>query len=345
MDKLAALFDTCTGMGSRGDSLAHALPRLLEHAGALEPAARCARLGSLHALWSEQGGRLPPASLRILLALAAAWRDWPLADAVGTRLCSIERLGIEQTRQLIEACRALGQVDRALMLAEGLLERDPAEARHLRLLDALRSWSDWRARYPCTRDAELALEPLAHHHAQDFLWQYYDPAIAELCCLPTFVDELDWHYWLADVWRAGARLPHAVLHREWGFVGCVSVAMYRDVGFFYYWLGRDFQGRGWGPRAGALLLALAQQAHGLRCCYAKAFDHNLRSRRGLEKMDFADLDMRGAGEDCNQLFYRRGPAQPRRRVAAELHWLLACMDAQVRAAPLGTAPRRDALPA
>lgn len=350
MDKLAALFDTCTGTGGRGASLAHALPRLLEHAAALEPAARCARLHSLHALWSEQGRRLPPASLRMLLALATAWRDWPLAEAAGTRLHDMDRLGIEETRHLIDACRALGQAEPALALAEGLLERDPAETRHLRLLDALRSWSDWRARYPSTRDgaardAELALEPLAHHHAQDFLWQYYDPAIAELCCLPTFVDELDWHYWLADIWRADGRLPHAVLHREWGFIGCVSLAMYRDVGFFYYWLGRDFQGRGFGPRAGALLLSLAQQAYGLRCCYAKAFDHNLRSRRGLEKMGFADLDMRGAGEDCRQLFHRRGPAQARRRVAAELHWLLDCMDAQVRAAPLPAAHRRDALPA
>ncbi len=124
-----------------------------------------------------------------------------------------------------------------------------------------------------------------------------------------------------------------MLHREWGFIGCVSLAVHRDVGFFYYWLGRDFQGRGYGPRAGALLLSLAQQAYGLRCCYAKVYDHNLRSRRGLEKMGFADLDIRGAGEDCNQVFYRRGPAQARRRIVGELHWLLECMDAQVRPAP------------
>ena len=347
MSELAGLFDTCAGAAT--GPLSTTLPRLLALGAAPEPAQRTALLERLHAHWSEHGAHLSLADLRALLGLAADWRDWPQAEAAAVRLQGMDRLDTGATLHLIDACRALGKAERALDLARGLQSREPAEARHARLVEELRSWRDWRARFPSAgrfqsgRD-DLALEPLAHHHARDFAWQY-DPAIAALCCMPAFVDELDWHYWLADVWRAGDRLPHAVLHREWGFIGCVSLAVYRDVGFFYYWLGRDFQGRGFGPRAGALLLSLARRAYGLRCCYAKSFDYNARSRRGLEKMGFADLDIRGAGEDCNQLFYRRGPAQARRRVVSELHWLLERMDAQVRAAaPVPSRPTGTPLP-
>jgi RimJ/RimL family protein N-acetyltransferase len=344
MSELAGLFDTCAGAATV--SLTGVLPRLLAHGATPEPAQRTALIELLHAHWSEHGAQLPPADLRALLALAAHWRDWPLTEAAAARLQGMDKLDNGEILHLIDACRALGKADRALDLARKLQAREPAEARHARLAEELRSWRDWRARFPSAgqfqwADEDLALEPLAHHHARDFAWQYYDPAIADLCCLPAFIDELDWHYWLADVWRAGARLPHAVLHREWGFVGCVSLAIHRDVGFFYYWLGRDFQGRGFGPRAGTLLLSLARRAYGLRCCYAKSFDYNGRSRRGLEKMGFAGLDIRGAGEDCNQLFYRRGPAQARRHVVDELHWLLERMDAQVR--PAGQ--KRKPLPA
>lgn len=337
MDELSRLFEHRIDKGFPPGILAHALPGLLRHAPALEPARRFPCLRALRAMWEEEGAGLSPAGLRDLLALAACWCDWPLADAVGLRLRSAAEPGKHALLHLIHACRSLGKADEALALAACLQMADPAQARHADLHEGLRSWRDWRARFASTRKcdstAELALEPLAHHHARDFGWQYADPGIARLCCLPDFVDELDWHHWLAGVWRAGGRLPHAVLHREWGFIGCVSLALHGDVGFFYYWLGRDFQGQGHGPRAGELLLAIARQAYGLRCCYAKVYDHNLRSRRGLEKMGFADLGMRGAGEDCNQLFYRRGPARPRRELAEELNWLLERMDAQVRAAP------------
>lgn len=346
----AELFDTCTDIEAA--SAGPAPPRPAAHAALTappDPATRFAHLARLHALWPDQGAQLPPARLKALLARAACWRDWPLVLATGERLQDANGLDTQETLHLIDACRALGKAEQALELASALHVREPDEGRHARLLDALRAWRDWRARFPSIGPAcgaaELALEPLAHHHARDFGWQYHDPAIAALCCLPVFIDELDWHYWLAEVWRAGNRLPHAVLHREWGFIGCVSLAVHRDVGFFYYWLGRDFQGRGHGPRAGALLLSLAQQAYGLRCCYAKVYDHNLRSRRGLEKMGFAELGIRGAGEDCNQVFYRRGPAQAHRRIVGELHWLLACMDAQVRPAAQPAASCEDAAPA
>lgn len=296
----------------------------------LHPADRHARLLALHRLCADKGHALPAPALREVLAHAAAWSDWPLVHAAAGRLGGTGALDSGETLHLIDACRALGKGAQALALAR---TPDREGRQHVELEAELRSWLAWRHRFPASGGSGgLTLEPLAHHHARDFAWQYDDPAIAALCCLPVFADALDWHAWLAELWREGQRLLYAVLHREWGFIGCVSLRLHGDLGFFYYWLGRDFQGRGFGPRAGQLLLDMAGRAYGLRSCYAKAFDTNLRSRRGLAKMGFIDLGMRGAGDDCDQVFYRRGPAQGRRRTVDELDRLLDSMDAGVRPA-------------
>jgi len=309
----------------------------------LNPVDRHARLGALHRRWNAGGAGLPDAALHGLLADAAAWDGWPLVDAVGTCLADREELDTAETLHLIDARRALGRGEAALALARALRHTYPFAPDHAGLEAELRSWLGWRQRFPLPGSHdELTLEPLAHHHARGFAWQYHDPAIAQLCCLPKFIDGLEWHHWLAGMLGERRRLLYAVLHRDWGLIGCVSLVLHRDAGFFYYWLGPDFQGRGFGPRAGACLLAMAERTCGLRSCYAKAFDVNLRSRRGLDKMGFADLGMRGTGEDCNQVFYRRGPPQTRRRTADQLHWLLESMDASVRAA--APASSRDDAP-
>ena len=297
----------------------------------LHPVDRHARLAELHRIWRDQGSALPQDALRSLFGHAAAWGAWPLVHAAGTCLAASNGLDTDDTLHLVDACRALGKGGEALALACGLAREQP---RHAELVAELRAWLAWRRHFPApSRSGALTLEPLAHHHARDFAWQYGDPSIAELCCLPVFADALDWHRWLAGLWREGRRLLYAVLHDGWGFIGCVSLTLHRGLGFFYYWLGKNFQGQGFGPCAGGLLLDLGQRAYGLRGCYAKAFDYNLRSRRGLEKMGFTELGMRGAGEDCDQVFYRRGPPQGRRHTADELHRLLDSMDASVRPAP------------
>jgi len=309
------------------------------------PANRHAALLGLRREWAAIGacaGRLHGAA-SALFARAAAWRDWPLVYAVGTHALVAAELGPREIPHLVEACRQLGKGDEALVALarmSGLPEHD----KHALQADLL-AWINWRQRFPaCYGTGELVLEPLAHHHQPDFAWQYADPAIAALCCLPRFADALAWHHWLADAWHDGARMPYAILHREWGFIGCASLTVHGGIGFFYYWLGHDFQGRGYGPHAGDLLLATGERACGLRCCYAKVFDHNIRSRRGLEKMGFADLGIRGAAEHSDQLFYRRGQAQARRRIVSELDWLLDRMDAQVRpVAPSPATPRTRAL--
>ncbi|WP_246794384.1 GNAT family N-acetyltransferase [Burkholderia perseverans] len=316
--------------------LARRLPDLLRHAPWLAPQQRGAWLGGLHAAWRQAGPALADDGRLALLELAAAWQAWPLVGSVGAALERERRLPASAAPHVIEAHRRLGDGEAAVALAIRLQLAQPREHAHAARHARLRHWLRWRDGLPI-RDAarwataELVLEPLAHHHLADFAWQYHDPAIARLCCMPRFESNEHWHDWLASGYQAGKSIL-AVLHREWGFIGCVSLALHDSVGFFYYWLGPDFQGRGLGPRAVARLLELARARHGMRACYAKVFDYNTPSRSALGKLGFEPLGIAGAAPHEDQLFYRQGEPCTPRAVAHELHALLDRLGSDVRAA-------------
>ena len=131
---------------------------------------------------------------------------------------------------------------RAAGVACSRIHAIPATAGMHAQLQAWRGFVDARA--PPIEDETLRLEPLGHHHCADFAWQYWDPDIARLCCLPVFADDAAWHRWLDECWGYGDQRLYAVLHRDWGFVGSVSLTLHEDLGFFYYWIGSRFPGAG-----------------------------------------------------------------------------------------------------
>ncbi|HYD80195.1 MAG TPA: GNAT family N-acetyltransferase [Paucimonas sp.] len=318
-------------------ALAACLPALTRHADALAPSERTAWIVGLARAWERHGWALNASARAALLELAAAWAAWPLAAAVGAALRGEGRLDGAGALHLMDAWTSLGEVDAALDLAVAMQLAQPARqtyAAAYRNLDAWRRWRDSNAPLRGIRpeDEELRLEPLGHHHAPDFGWQYYDPAIAELCCLPDFPGAGEWHRWLDRIYSHGDQAIFAVVHRRWGFIGCVSLILRGDIGFFYYWIGRDFQGCGFGPRAAALMLDDAYRHAGMRCCYAKVYDYNLASRKALEKIGFEDLGICAAAPDDDQLFYRLGEPQASARTAAELHALMDYLGSDIRVA-------------
>jgi RimJ/RimL family protein N-acetyltransferase len=320
-----------------GALLGRRLPPLLSCCGTLDPRQRSAWIAGLARCWHKHGWALDRDAMCSLLDLASRWGAWPLAAEVGEALARKSLPTGVDALHLLQAWRHLGRADAALGLAVRLQLLEPGDWRYADAYSELLAWANWRDRVPRAdgRDwgeADLSLEPMAHHHESDFAWQYYDPAIAQLCCLPEFDHPGEWHSWLDDVYGYGDQFVYAITHRDWGFAGSASLVVHEDVGFFYYWLGPDFQGRGLGPRAVSLLLAMARHEYALKSCYAKVFDYNLRSRRALEKLGFADLGMRGAGDDADQMFYRWGDERPRGSVIKELHWLLERMDAETRPA-------------
>jgi RimJ/RimL family protein N-acetyltransferase len=152
----------------------------------------------------------------------------------------------------------------------------------------------WAQEQPDTRRllaaGDLRLEPLGHHHFGDFSWQL-DTAVVERCCLPSFRSAHQWHRWLDQHQGVEGQMIYGIWHAVWGFCGCVSLTVAGRAGFFYYWLGPDFRGRGIGPQAGKILLRYAREVQGLAACYTTAFDTNTDSQRGLVRIGFVAVDV------------------------------------------------------
>lgn len=309
------------------------LPELVQCAETLAPKDRLAWLLGMRQVWDRHEWVLDISAKQSLLELAVAWSAWPLVIEVGESLRQTHRFDDAVLGHLREAYHRLGAIDAALDLAVALQLAYPAKQNHAQAYSYLIAWRDWLGPVGLLpEDDDLHLEPLGHHHMCDFAWQYYDPAIAELCCLPHFEHDEQWHHWLNDIYAQGDERIFAVIHRVWGFIGCVNLLLYRDIGFFSYWIGRDFQGYEFGPRAASLLLTAAHRHADMRCCYTKVYKHNTPSRKALEKIGFEDLGICAAAPHDDQLFYRFGESIEYTRKVAELHAMMAYLDSDSRVA-------------
>jgi RimJ/RimL family protein N-acetyltransferase len=332
---LAELFDLLDAADWSLKAVIPALPALLDQTAMLVPANRFGWQAGLRMLWARHGWGMPGASQRQLMELAYQWDDWPLVIQVIETFAGKDGLSADDRYVLARAYWQLGDGGQALELLRPVLIVQPGDAEAYTLYRDIESWCRYRACYPFgteypVDDGELRLEPLGEHHLGDFAWQYYDLAIAELCCLPHFDSDQAWLEWLCQTYGYGDQLLFAVLHREWGFVGSVSLILHRGVGFFYYWIGAEFQGNGFGPRAVAMMLELAQAVYGLHACYAKSFADNYPSRRGLDKLGFQHLPVQPMPPHEGERYYRLGTAEPDGMVIDELRTLLDDMGSEVR---------------
>ena len=316
--------------GWRREALERVLPQVLAAPLAIDPRERMMWMCGLRQALPEVS-RLDGATRDGLLALLRAWCDWPLWLAL--RDAGDARVDVDADLDTIDVLFRMGhQRDAETRCRRRLFThpRDRATAGMHAQLQAWRGFLEARA-LPIEGDT-LRLEPLGHHHCADFAWQYWDRDIARLCCLPSFGDDVAWHRWLDECWGYGDQHLYAVIHREWGFVGSVSLTLHGDLGFFYYWIGRDFQGHGLGPAAVRLLLDDAFAHRGMRTCYAKVFEDNTPSRRALTRMGFDALDFRPAPPHHDEMLYRLGPPQARWHSVEALRGLFERMGSETRVA-------------
>lgn len=328
---LASAFEQLEAEGWSPQAFAARLPGLWEACRAQRADGRTPWLAGMREV-ARRAWALPETVRDAWTALLAEWADWPLLLAVAAQGGQADDPSERFSQRLALAHFRLGNMDAALSACRRNLLLHPASTWSLEQHRACVEWQAFIDRVPPIEDERLRLEPLGHHHCADFAWQYWDPDIARLCCMPVFHEDAAWHRWLDECWGYGDQRLYAVLHRDWGFVGSVSLTLHEGLGFFYYWIGRDFQGHGLGPAAVRLLLADAFERHGMRACYAKVFEHNVPSRRGLARLGFEALDFRPAPPHDDELLYRLGPPQGRWDSAEALHELFARMGSQTRVA-------------
>lgn len=282
---------------------------------------------------------IEPAWLELRSALEQAGEvgDWVQAAELGKQLFWSGDFDKAVCLVLADACRHLGEADLAQDVMLRLQLSFPGDDEVMDACHALQRWLAWRDELDWVDgrefgEAELYLEPLALHHCSEFFEQYADPEIAERCALPVFASVAAWQEWLWDIDMAGVQRLCAVLHRECGFVGCVSLQRHGGIGCFYYWIGQAFRGQGWGPRAVRLLLCMAERRYGMDTCYSAVYADNMSSRRALTKLGFVDLDITAQAPEEQAVFYRRGAFLKKSAIAIELHELMEAMASQLRPA-------------
>ncbi|RBO81905.1 GNAT family N-acetyltransferase [Marinomonas aquiplantarum] len=185
-----------------------------------------------------------------------------------------------------------------------------------------------------TETTELYLTPLESHHIHVFRWLYIhqqqgSKSVAELCNLPSFEDDQQWFDWQQNNQTMPNHDVYAVMHREWGFIGSVCLEVFHGVGFFYYWLGQDFQGYGFGPQAVSLLLEIGVEHNAMHSCYAKVYEDNDASQKAIEKLGFSVLPFRQAAPDDNEILYYLGPEQSEAACRTELETLYRDMGSHI----------------
>lgn len=148
----------------------------------------------------------------------------------------------------------------------------------------------------------LVLEPLDDSHAEAYLRQYRDPQIAVMTGLPALSTVVEARQWIAEQQADGARVNYAVIHRDWGFVGFVNLAVSAHAAFFCYWTGVDFQGMGFATAAGRLACAYAA-TQGVPVILTSAYKDNHRSIRGLMRIGFRELATRAQPPDQDRIFF------------------------------------------
>lgn len=213
----------------------------------------------------------------------------------------------------------LAEADQFLRSKHALLpENSPLYDFHFQIDQDIKGLS---AEYSELIDGDLQIFPLQEQHSVSFSWVYHDPQIAKLCNLPEFDAEERWFDWLEGNQANPNATLFAVNHREWGLIGSVFLAVHNGVGFFYYWLGQDFQGKGFGPRAVNLLLQFGKEHREMQGCYAKVFDDNIASQQAMKKIGFYQLPFKVAAPQQNELYFYLGAEQEQQTQGEELQLL------------------------
>ncbi len=265
---------------------------------------------------------LQPKTLSLITRFSGLLCDWQLQIATLKQLPNLQSFQIEM---LAYAHWKIGNWQQAVELLERHMLLSPADDSIYQYYRTLHNLSETHdISYLHNQSEEqgaphfqrkhlskcMSLTPLSYHHKEEFFWQYFDPQIAELCCLPKFneADKVDedntWSDWLSYQHSLQEQTTFAVIHKNWGFIGVVSLVVQRNVGYFYYWLGKDFRGQGFGGEAVELLLAFGREVQGIDCCYAKVFEYNRASQRAMEKLGFERLPFNAAVPyETEQLYY------------------------------------------
>jgi RimJ/RimL family protein N-acetyltransferase len=271
----------------------------------------CAWSDALRAVSAQVLPRPESLPLHRHIALCAARvADWSLALQTWLRVLEVGGPCAHDLAHLAWCRLRTGAAERAAALVQEALALEPENvlARQARqhIEERLAQRDDaWRTviRSP---DADLVLEPLDSLHVDALVHQYRDPQIAVMAGLPALPRGGEPSRWFSTEFINAARMDYAVLHPDRGFIGQVGLDVEEDLATFAFWMGVDFQGRGYAIEAGRALCCFAR-SRGVRIVFATAYLDNFRSIRALRAIGFRRMPLRSTRGDSARAFLAWAP--------------------------------------
>ena len=283
-----------------------ALPTLIETPPTLDTSQVRDWRTVLERVWHQASALLPGSDFLFNVALFALHLGQGRVARAALEHLLLDAADDAQARYLLACCEATtGRGESALALLQGCDDANLNELRqHVQTrIDA------WPADFDSAgaRDGELALEPLDLFHANALLVQYRDREIGIATCLPELDSVEAVRVWLDLSAKEEGAAHYAVMHKDSGLVGVVGLNRIGATAYFYFWIGADYQGRGFGQRAGRLAFAQAR-ANGIDEIFTSVYEDNRRSRQALEALGAVRLISPKELDVCQfegaMLFYR-----------------------------------------
>jgi type IV secretion system protein VirD4 len=222
---------------------------------------------------------------------------------------------------LAEAEARRGRTEESLAAARELLLLRPdaatvalnEELEHRLRLQMACAWY----RPEAAQNGPLWLEPLGEHHAQLMLAQLQGQ-IGALAGLPELRSVEQVRTWLAGQEVQAGRMSCAIMHESLGFVGVASARKAGTAADVYFWIGGDYQRRGFGVAGATALLLMVRDYNDVSEFFAVSGSGNARARSALHAIGFRQVDAGATTEPASSLFFYAGPEQEDALVAPRL---------------------------
>ncbi|APR85969.1 Hypothetical protein A7982_11318 [Minicystis rosea] len=191
----------------------------------------------------------------------------------------------------------------------------------------------------------IHLEPLGVQHAAAYgpLFRA-DPRLPELVWLPPLRTRRATESWIRRGAREGGWEPFAIIHRELGLVGAISLVFHGSIGAFWFWIGAEHRQRGFGAQALALLQRLATEHHRLEGLVALVLAVNTPSRHVLRARGFRETGLTVLPRREGVLLYASDALREAPSLPTRVGDLLASVDASVRIGARGRKSSLDTRP-
>jgi RimJ/RimL family protein N-acetyltransferase len=226
---------------------------------------------------------------RWVAAAALMVGDWILAKRVQIWILTGGRRCAEDAAQYAWAMAQTGKLRQARRWAQRACRLAPLDGEVRALLGRVEArWAAWRAAHGPAMGLPFKIVPLDLGHAASLVRQFRDPQMAAMSGLPELPDQRAAREWIATSTSMPGRRDFAAIHHRYGLVGYSGLTLEAPDAFFCFWIGLDYQGRGWAPLLARATIAAARDA-GVQLLFTAAFEDNHRSRRALERGGFVPV--------------------------------------------------------